>query len=181
MINVPGMLFIHFIYPLARLEIVTISMCGTWGISIKSRGYIDRVVIRLQVRPPQDFSSMARPALKPLVESDEGSASPPLLDPPSVVAASRLMQEVRGGSSGKKRRERRNVWERRMYPKLNKYSKYTWLYSKSCRYAWIGQVDACLHFSLNETNLCKRGVSYRSLGSRISNILHHHNCNHPLG
>eukprot|EP00434_Breviolum_minutum_P018928 symbB.v1.2.016693.t2/scaffold1262.1/size136238/2 len=47
-----------------------------------------------KVRPPQDFSSMARPALKPLVESDEGSASPPLLDPPSVVAASRLMQEA---------------------------------------------------------------------------------------
>ena len=32
MINVPGILFIHFIYPLARLEIVTISMCAT-GIS----------------------------------------------------------------------------------------------------------------------------------------------------
>lgn len=84
-------------------------MCNG-DISIASGGYIDRVVIRLQVRPPQDFSSMARPALKPLVESDEGSASSPLLDPPSVVAASRLMQEVGGGSSGKKRRERRNIW-----------------------------------------------------------------------
>lgn len=102
MINVPGILFFHFIYPLARLEIVTISMCCNGDISIASGGYIDRVVIRLQVRPPQDFSSMARPALKPLVESDEGSASPPLLDPPSVVAASRLMQEVGGGVFGKK-------------------------------------------------------------------------------
>lgn len=84
-------------------------MCNG-DISIKSRGYIDRVVIRLQVRPPQDFSSMARPALKPLVESDVfGSASPPLLDPPSVVAASRLMQEVGGGFGKKAQGEKKHL------------------------------------------------------------------------
>ena len=114
MIRVPGILFIHFIYPLARLEIVTIAMCGTGISPIESGGYIDRVVIRLQVRPPQDFSSMARPALKPLVESDEGSASSPLLDPPSVVAASRLMQEVGGEVREKSagREETFGVWRR---------------------------------------------------------------------
>ena len=53
---------------------------------------------------------MARPALKPLVETDgAGAGFAPLLDPPSVVAASRLMQEV-GEDFGKaQEKERRKL------------------------------------------------------------------------
>ena len=51
---------------------------------------------------------MARPALKPLVDTGhDGAGHAPLLDPPSVVAASRLMQEAGESRKSSGKREKK--------------------------------------------------------------------------